>query len=192
MKTNPTKDRLQVLCFLTMLRQNLEKEKTDEYCPILPELFIKADLVEILKWLYMNKIPSSLGEIEGMDREEVLNAIGGDVYILSYIIEQWEEKTDYPVTVTKVYNLLYQLGTQTHYLMEKELSEWDEYDHSNYKALCRKAGIPQAMYGIYDVGVTEQEKYITMPVTGLYDREPEAKAVLASLRSDNQYKLMKL
>ncbi|WP_299223855.1 hypothetical protein [uncultured Psychroserpens sp.] len=40
----------------------------------------------------------------------------------------------------EVWEVLSQLGHHTHYLATKPITDWDEYDRSNYRSLRIKAG----------------------------------------------------
>lgn len=49
-------------------------------------------------------------------------------------------KQNESIDPNEVWEVLSQLGHYTHYLASKPIEFWDEYDHSNYKSLKRKAG----------------------------------------------------
>lgn len=52
--------------------------------------------------------------------------------------------------INEVHELLDQLGLHTHYLADKPIDSWDEYDYSNYRSLQIKGGKIRRMYAILD------------------------------------------
>jgi hypothetical protein len=93
------------------------------------------------------------------------------------------------VTPKRVFDTLVQLGLETHYLMQKPIAEWDEYDSANYRALSHKAGNPTPVFGIYDSAVREEDKYfVTTPPTKFFNTEREAMDTLAELIKSGQLK----
>jgi hypothetical protein len=76
----------------------------------------------------------------------------------------------------KVYEVLCQLQLETHYLMTKILVDWDDYDHSNFKALCRKAGTPEPLYAVFESSIQEEDKYISVPLSKYYSTQWEAES----------------
>lgn len=56
--------------------------------------------------------------------------------------------------------LLHFLGCRTHYLNDKPLHQWDEYDQSNFNSLKRKATRSiKAVFAHFDETVEEKDKY---------------------------------
>ena len=196
MNKNPTQQRLLILYFLTTLYQKMG-EHTDGYSETLVNLLNHEDFKNTLHWLYKSNIPKEFGNIQKMDTGEMLDAIGGETHILSFYIDYWKNKTIDVVTPVKVYDVLTQLQLETHYLMTKILADWDEYDYSNFRALCNKAGIAETLYGIFDAEVSEEDKYIVTSQAKPYRTRWEAEAKLTELVStgrfrENELKIMSL
>lgn len=71
----------------------------------------------------------------------VKEAISGDYdHLLATVLNHCEAKGPEDIDSDEVWEVLSQLGHYTHYLASKAIESWDEYDHSNYKALRKKAG----------------------------------------------------
>ena len=196
MNKNPTQQRLLILYFLTTLHKNMG-EHTNGYSETLVSMLNHEDVKNTLHWLYKGNISKEFGNIQKMDTGEMLDAIGGESHILSFYIEYWKNKTIDVVTPIKVYDVLTQLQLETHYLMTKILADWDEYDHSNFRALCIRAGIAETLYGIFDAEVSEEDKYIVTSQAKPYRTRWEAEAKLAELVStgrfrENELKIMSL
>lgn len=185
LKMNKNKNRLLVLCFTKMLQQRLEKEQVETVSPVFGSILSKEELQQILKWLYLDKMPKTY-DLETMEKQELLEAIGDDMHILSYSIHQWKKDIEEKITPQKVYNVLCQLQVETHYLMTKILDDWDEYDHSNFKSLCRKAGNQEPLFAVFESSVPEEEKYVTIPLSKYYQTHWEAQeALLLQITEDN-------
>lgn len=60
-------------------------------------------------------------------------------YLLATIANHCQVR-DEGINREDVWEVLSQLGHHTHYLASKAITDWDEYDHSNYKSLRIKAG----------------------------------------------------
>lgn len=192
MKTNPTKDRLLMLFLLSLLEKTLEEKKDFYFSEILLFLLNKEDLVAMAQWLFKQESVEPFGIIKNLNKEELLHLIGGNVHVVSYLIVHWKNKTVYPVTPEKIYGVLSQLNQQTHYLMNKLIAEWDEYDYSNYNALCEKAGVPKLVYGIFEQRVRESEKYLKAPLMPYFYNKQEALATFSAMDSKHKFQLMEL
>ena len=128
---NNNKNRLLVQCFMKMLQQRIERDKVETLSPVFGNILSKEELQNILKWLYLDKVPEHY-DLKTMDTQDLLEAIGDDIHILSYSIEKWKQELEKKITPKKVYDVLCQLQLETHYLMTKIFADWDEYDHSNF------------------------------------------------------------
>ncbi len=193
---NKNKNRLLVLCFMKMLQERLERDKVEALSPVFGCILSKEELQDILKWLYLGKVPEQY-DFNMMDKQDLLEAIGDDVHILSYSIERWNKELKEKITPQKVYDVLCQLQIETHYLMTKILADWDEYDHSNFKALCEKAGTEKPLYALFTSDTLEEDKYITPPFSKYHKTEWEAQEELAGFFSEggiaeNELKIMTL
>lgn len=183
---NKNKNRLLVHCFMKMLKQRIEKDQVENISPVFGSILSKDELQKIFKWLYPDRAPETY-DFETMDKQDLLEAIGDDIHILTYAIERWNKELEEKITPQKVYDVLCQLQIETHYLMTKILADWDEYDHSNFKALCRKAGTPQPLYVVFESSVKEEDKYISVPLSKYYATEWEATSKKSLLISEEQF-----
>jgi hypothetical protein len=131
------------------------------------KIYNKEDLKNIVKWLFMQKVPEEIN-VDSMDEQELLDTIGDEYHILSYLIDEMESELKAYETPTDqaLAAILEQLSHETHYLASKPIKDWDGYDLSNYQSLASKAGNPIPLYGVYDADVKEEDKYIvTLPNT---------------------------
>ena len=183
---NKNRNRLLVQCFIKMLQQRMEKEKADKVSIVFASLLSKEELQSIVKWCYKEEIPEKY-DLETMDKYELLDAIGDDFHILSYSIEKWKKELEENVTSQKVYEVLTQLNLETHYLMTKLVDEWDEYDQSNFKALCQKAGTDQPLFAVFDSSIKEDDKYIALPFSKYYRTQWEAESASSLLVAQEQF-----
>lgn len=184
------KRRLVVQYFLRKLQQRMEADKVNSMDAVFLSIYTKDELMDIIRWAYAPTVPQWI-QFDQMSEEELLDAIGDEFYILSFEIEQARLDLHQTMKVTpkRVFDTLVQLGLETHYLMQKPIAEWDEYDSVNYRALSHKAGNPTPVFGIYDSAVREEDKYIvTTPPPKFYNTEREAMDTLAELIKSGQLK----
>lgn len=185
-----TKRRLVVQYFLRKLQQRMEADKVNTMDAVFLSIYTKDELMEIIRWAYAPTVPQWI-QFDQMSEEELLDAIGDEFYILSFEIEQARLDLHQTMKVTpkRVFDTLVQLGLETHYLMQKPIAEWDEYDSANYRALSHKAGNPTPVFGIYDSAVMEDDKYfVTTPPPKFFNTEREAMDTLAELIKSGQLK----
>ncbi len=181
-----TKRRVVVQYFLRRLQQRMESDKVNNIDPIFLNLYNKSELMDIIKWLYAPAVPDWI-QFDEMDEEGLLEAIGDDYHILNYELHKASEELSDSVNISPkaVHNTLQNLGMETHYLMEKVIAEWNEYDYANYRALSLKAGNPFPLYGIFDRSVKEADKYrVTTPPPQFYETEKEAMNALRKMVAD--------
>jgi hypothetical protein len=185
-----TKRRLVVQYFLRKLQQRMEADKVNTMDAVFLSIYTKDELMDIIRWAYAPTVPQWI-QFDQMSEEELLDAIGDEFYILSFEIEQARLDLHQTMKVTpkRVFDTLVQLGLETHYLMQKPIAEWDEYDSANYRALSHKAGNPSPVFGIYDSAVKEEDKYfVTTPPPKFFNTEREAMDTLAELIKSGQLK----
>lgn len=185
-----TKRRLVVQYFLRKMQQRMEADKVNSLDAVWLNIYTKDELMDIIRWAYAPTVPQWI-TYEQMSEQELLDAIGDDFYILAYEIEQTRLELHQTMKVTpkRVFDTLVQLGLETHYLMQKPIAEWDEYDSANYRALSHKAGNPSPVFGIYDSVVKEEDKYfVTTPPPKFFNTEREAMDTLAELIKSGQLK----
>jgi hypothetical protein len=185
-----TKRRLVVQYFLRKLQQRMEADKVNTMDTVFLSIYTKDELMDIIRWSYAPTVPQWI-QYDKMSEEELLNAIGDEFYILSFEIEQARLDLHQTMKVTpkRVFDTLVQLGLETHYLMQKPIAEWDEYDYANYRALSHKAGNPTPVFGIYDSSVNEEDKYfVTTPPPKFFNTEREAMDTLTEMIKSGQLK----
>ncbi|MCQ4138793.1 hypothetical protein [Chryseobacterium sp. EO14] len=185
------KHRLLIQCFLKMLQQRMERDKVENLSPVFIHILSKEELRNILKWLYLDKVPEHY-DLETMSKQELHEAIGDDFHILSYTIQKWKQEIEDKITPQKVYDVLCQLQLETHYLMTKILADWDEYDYSNFRALSCKAGSEQPLYAVFESSIKEEEKYTAPPLSKYYKTEWEAQEELADMISQDEIQASEL
>ena len=185
-----TKRRLVVQYFLRKLQQRMEADKVNTMDAVFLSIYTKDELMEIIRWAYAPTIPQWI-QFDQMSEQELLDAIGDEFYILGFEIEQARLDLHQTMKVTpkRVFDTLQQLGLETHYLMQKPIAEWDEYDAANYRSLSHKAGNPVPVFGIYDSSVKEEDKYfVTTPPPKFFNTEREAMDTLAEMIKSGQLK----
>ncbi|MGB0870958.1 MAG: hypothetical protein ACPGSD_15305 [Flavobacteriales bacterium] len=82
-----------------------------------------------------------------------------DVDILALLIEQWKEDQERCLDPNDdfVKKLNHHLGSFTHYLSEKPVDMWDEYDYSNYQNMVRKAVKAKFGFGIFQHDIHHED-----------------------------------
>jgi len=169
--------------FLVKLKEELEKVKVNEIDILLQNFFTKDELIAIIQWMYK---PKDLKDVplETMKRYELLDMIGDTYYILDYVIHRWDEHKNSreQLSSKEVWSVLEQLGLQTHYLGQKLIAYWDEYDYSNYRSLQVKAGRVKRVFGIYDIGVKQEDvEQVDTPPKRFFNSEHEAQKHMQQL-----------
>lgn len=181
------KKRLLIQYFLRCFKKKLEAEQPQEISPIFLNLFSHEELIKIVQWLFMNKVPPEV-DVNTMTKEKLLQIIGDDVHILSYCIEEWAKEIQEKISPIEVNNVLTQLGLESHYLNSKTIAFWDEYDHANYNALKEKAGQYSPMFGLFTCDVSEEDKYLVItPPAKLFDSFEKAEAELNLLINERKF-----
>lgn len=200
MNSNPkSKQRIVIGYFLRSLQDKMQWE--DNVAPISQKwlkIFTKEELKRIVTWLFMQQVPEEVN-IETMTEDELLATIGDEYHVLGYLIDSLEEelKAFENPTPINVWNVLEQLGQETHYLATKVKAHWDDYDVSNYQSLAYKAGHPIPVYGIYDAEVKDEDRYVvTLPDTLFSSRESASEFLATLLKTEkfteNELKIMML
>ncbi|MDD2987124.1 hypothetical protein [Flavobacterium sp.] len=190
MKINmKSKRRIIMTYFLRSLQDKLQWEDNVE--PISEKwlrIYSKQELQEVVKWLFMQKIPEDM-DLDKMDEEELLETIGDEFHLLGHLLSEMEEevKAFENPTPQRLDELLEQLSSESHYLATKPIATWDDYDLSNYQALFRKAGMSVPLFGVYDADVKQDDRYtVTLP-SHLYESQQEALKHLSELVEKGQF-----
>ncbi len=143
----------------------------------------------ILRATYGNTVDGHL-KIVRLNKEQLLDYLT-NADVLNYFINQWHSEIEqnrllHPIEVMKT---LEQLGHHTHYLATKPIAYWDEYDHSNYRALLGKSGKVYTVYGIYDADITHDDvEQLDSPPKRFYETYDKAKSVMNDLISSGKFK----
>ena len=177
-----------MLHFLEQYESLLASNVQDEIHPFFDGFFLKEELIEILKSsLELNE--TQLQDLEVLSNSQLLTMISDDVYILKYYLEKLKVTLfkDMLITNETVWSTLEQLGRYTHYLASKDVKKWDEYDYSNYRSMCYKAGVIKRVYGMYDTMITQEdaESATSLPKR-FFETEEEAIQVLTESKHSEE------
>ena len=143
--------------FLKKMLVQLQKQKAEELDAFFEDFFTKEEITEMVKASYGENAKGHL-KVVRFNKEQLLEYLS-DTNVLNYFLNAWntEIEANKSITPIEVFRTLDQLGLQTHYLASKLVTEWDEYDFSNYRSLSGKAGKITTVYGIYDRDVKEED-----------------------------------
>ena len=94
-----------------------------------------------------------------LDKHEDIGYKLTDVDILTILVNQWKSDQERCLDPNDdfVRKLNHHLGSFSHYLSEKPVDMWDEFDYSNYKNMARKAGKAQYGFGIFQHDIHHQD-----------------------------------
>jgi hypothetical protein len=171
------------------MQLRMQSDKVVEINPVWAKIYKPIELQEIIKWLYLNAIPEDV-KLDEMSNLQLLELIGDDYHILCQFIEELETDLEATLKPTSksVGKTLAQLGLETHYLGNKPIENWDNYDHGNYRGLVQKSGASLPLYGIFPNEMDSKNKYITPVMGGYHSTEWQAKSTISLLASTKQYK----
>jgi len=161
----PYKKRLISRFFLEKVKEELKNQNPKKISPFWLSVLSRDELHQIIKWLY-NQTAKKDSDPYTQNKEELLSLIVSDYNILNYLLSSIDSELlsyNYP-TLESLSKILYRLDASGHYLEDKPISLWDNYDLNNYKSLYRKAGLEQPIYGVFDKGMPVAEKYTTAPL----------------------------
>jgi hypothetical protein len=112
---------------------------------------------------------------------ELLQLLNDDANVLAYVIEQWKSNINLvpKLTQTEVDDFFERMPISIHYLRDKPVAEWDDYDVSNYYFILYKHGKTRRVFAIYTSDVKEEDKYVvsTQP-SFFFDTREEAEEEL--------------
>lgn len=172
------KQRKLVLHFLEALEQYFEDEKRDDINPAFIKLFSRKELIDIVLWLYANYDKSLLTE---KTDTELLELIATDSSVLAYVIEQWKSNISAvpKLTQDEIHSFFDEIQIDPHYLRDKPVEEWDDYDVSNYYSILFKRGKTKRVFAIFTSDVNDEDKYaVTTKPSFFFDTKAEAEADL--------------
>ena len=128
------RERKRMLFFLEMLKEYVEKHDANKMSSDLFKLFNRTELIELIKWLNEDSLVAK-NDLEIMETHELIDAIGTDLNLLSFAIQKWKAHLTSRPTMSQdeVHSFFRErMGLSVHYLSDKPVGEWDEYDSSNY------------------------------------------------------------
>ena len=158
------------------------------------DYFSKDELIEIIRHIYGDSCFINDENAE-FSEKELFSLIKHDSFFLTYLIEKLEmELAAFPSFSQKEVDAVFaESGLETHYLANKQVEEWDEYDRSNYRTIMRKHGFTKKVYGIFLSEVEEDDKYLvsTKP-SQFFDTLEEAEKELNTLLTERKFKVGEL
>jgi hypothetical protein len=172
------KERKLILHFLELLAKEFETRKVTEIDIVFLQLVPRKELIEIILWLFTNYDRSMLTEKTDSELLELLN---DDASVLAFVIEQWKSNISAvpKLTQVEVYEFFERMPISAHYLRDKPVEEWDDYDVSNYYSLLYKHGKTRRVFAIYTSDVKDEDKYaVTTKPSFFFDTEDEAEEEL--------------
>ncbi|QTE23318.1 hypothetical protein [Polaribacter cellanae] len=172
------KQRKLMLHFLELLAKEFEIRKVTEIDTVFLQLIPRKELIKIVLWLFTNYDRSMLTE---KTDAELLELIGDDSCLLSYIIQKWKDGINAvpKLTQDEVNDFFNEKMIDIHYLRSKPVEEWDSYDVSNYYSILFKRGKTQRVYAIFTSDVKDEDKYaVTTQPSFFFDTEDEAEEEL--------------
>ncbi len=168
------KQRKLILHFLEMLEHQLESRKVTTINPVFLHLFSRKELIEIVLWLFTNYDKALLSE---KTDAELLELIGDDINVLSFVIEQWKNNISAvpKLTQEEVHTFFDEIQLHIHYLRHKPVEQWDDYDVSNYYSILFKRGKTKRVFAIFTSDVKDEDKYaVTTQPSFFFDSQEEA------------------
>jgi hypothetical protein len=175
--------------FLLKLSTRCTELNTSPIDHFFTNFFTTDELKDIVHALYSGPV-LAVYDTERMSKTELLGAIGSNGAILTYFLDRWDEETRELVAlnIQAVHETLKQLGVYTHYLLCKDLSQWDRYDLSNYRALQVKAGRVVQVFGIYDSSIKQEEvNVVDTPPNRFYDSRELAQTAMQEMIEGGQF-----
>lgn len=123
-------------------------------------------------------------DLQNVSKDDLLEIIGDNSYILSYIIDNWnafDGATVNPFTDQEVKQTLKKLGVQRHLLSKKPILERDSSDYKTYQILLKKADKPYHRFGIVSKEIANENIGVFADQIELYNSEAEARKALFTL-----------
>ena len=182
------KQRKLILYFLEAFMVNLESHNDNQISSEFLNLFSRKELVEMVLWLLTNYDKSMLTDKTDAELLELLN---DDVNVLAYVIEKWKSNISAvpKLSQTEVDDFFERMPISIHYLRDKPVEQWDDYDVSNYYSILYKHGKTRRVFAIYTSDVKEEDKYVvsTQP-SFFFDTREEAEQELERCKSEENFK----
>ncbi|HAV54296.1 MAG TPA: hypothetical protein DCX41_05105 [Aequorivita sp.] len=183
------KQRKLILHFLKQLQEILDRERNGEINEFFKGFFDRGELIEILEYFYTAKDLQGQ-EIDTLEYRDLLELLGEDMVILSFLIKKIEEGiTAVPKMEQDEINRFFDdIGLGAHYLRDKPVEEWDGYDRSNYYSLLRKHGKTKRVFAIFTSDVKSDDKYaVTTKPFYFFDTKQEAEKELEKIIAEGHF-----
>lgn len=174
--------------FLEMLEKTMENGNELKINPVFLKYFKRSELIDIVLWLYTNYDKYFLADKSNF---ELLELIGNDKNILSYTIQIWNKSITSTPTMsqTEVHEFFDQIQIDPHYLRDKPVEQWDEYDASNYYSILFKHGKTRRVFAIFTSEVEDKDKYaVTTKPSFFFDTKEEAEIELEKICKERDFK----
>lgn len=181
------KERKRILYFLEALLVNLESHQENQINPEFLNLFSRTELMDMVLWLYSNYDKSMI--VEKTDAE-LLELLLDNANVLAYVIEQWKENISAvpKLTQDEVNELFEKMPISIHYLRDKPVEQWDDYDVSNYYSLLFKHGKTKRVFAIFPSDVKDEDKYaVTTKPSFFFDTKEEAEAEINNIIAERKF-----
>ncbi len=169
-----------IIYFLKELESKLKDANHQDQSEFFTNFFSKQELIEILEHSFFDQDLKE-HDIETLSNEQLLELVGDDSFILSFLIQKLESEITSFVTQNQeeVNHFFTSIYLENHYLFSKPTLEWDSYDVSNYHSLLSKHGKSKLVFAIFTSDVTNEQKYlVTTKPTSLFDTKEEAEQEL--------------
>lgn len=174
--------------FLKMLEKRMENQGIQKINPVFLKYFTRSGLIDIVLWLYTNYDKHFLADKSDL---ELLELIGDDMNVLRFTIHRWNESISSLPTMSQdeVHKFFDAIQIDPHYLRDKPVNEWDEYDVSNYYAILFKHGKTRRVFAIFTSDVEDKDKYaVTTKPSYFFDTKQEAETELKHLVKQKNFK----
>lgn len=168
------KERKRILYFLEALMVNIESIEDEKISREFLNLFSRKELVEMVLWFHNDYDKNMLTEKNDF---ELLELLQDDTNILAYVIEKWKDNIIATPTLSQeeVHEFFNHFNLWSHYLKDKPIEQWDEYDTSNYYSLLFKHGKTKRVFAVFTSDVKDEDKYlVTTGPNYFFDTEIEA------------------
>lgn len=174
------KHRKLILYFLKQLEKEFLKNKNQELSEFFTHFFNRGELIEVLEHSSFDQNLEQL-DIKNLENGQLLELIGEDYFILSFLIQKMESDITAAPKMTKdeVDMFFDNIYLSTHYLKIKPIEEWDSYDVSNYYSLLFKHRKTKRVFAIFTSDVEEEDKYaVSTKPSFFFDTKEEAEEEL--------------
>lgn len=177
-----------ILMFLEDLSGMLENQKGEFDLEHLLSVYTDSELREIVHWNY--KDSWSKNALGFLQRSELMDLIQTDYQVLSWTIHHLEKRLKALPNYSQdeVDAFFEKTHNETHYLADKSVEEWDEYDFTNYQQLMVKSRTATKVYGIFDSDVLAEDAHaVTTQPKFFFDTKEEAEEELERIIAEGEF-----